>query len=579
MIDRRQFLKTLGLTGSVAMLDHCAPAPSEKLIPYLISPDDITPGIPTYYATTCRECPAGCGMLVKAIDGRITKAEGNPNHPISRGHLCARGQAAVQSLYNPDRFGMPHSRDSNGAMRQIAWDEAETLLAAHLRAAKQRGANRVAWIGGLTTGALDELTVAWLRALGSDRRLQYEPFDYEPLRAASEVAFGRREVPRYDFAAAQYVLSFGADFLETWISNVEFTAGYADVRRRRIREDAGSFTWIGPRQSLTGLNSDAWIAPRPGTEGLVALAIAESMIAEGLTHPSVAAQLPSIQRVVSAYSAERVKDITEVDPSAIRLVARQFASSLPSLAVGGGVSGAGERHAVELELAVLLLNVLAGNVGRTVTYAAGYALDRLATRAEIVELTQAMAGGEIDVLLVHRANPAFTLPPALGFVDAMRRVPFVVTFASTPDETSDHAHLVLPDHHFLENWCDYSPRAGILNLLQPAATPLLHSRATGDVLIEVARQVDDETARAFGDAQWLDYLRTRWLEHGASGGDAAPDRELRWLSAVRAGGRVEEPAASAVTLRDLSGLLDHVASDAAPLAGTHTLVAYPSPHL
>src|SRR5439155_5896282 len=144
------------------MLDHCAPAPSEKLIPYLISPDDITPGIPTYYATTCRECPAGCGMLVKAIDGRITKAEGNPNHPISRGHLCARGQASVQSLYNPDRFGMPRRRTSDGTFHQIPWDEAEAFLAARLREVKARGGNRIAWLGGLVTGSFDELTETWL---------------------------------------------------------------------------------------------------------------------------------------------------------------------------------------------------------------------------------------------------------------------------------------------------------------------------------------------------------------------------------------------------------------------------------
>ena len=169
MIDRRQFLKTLGLTGSAALVDSCTPAPSEKLIPYLVAPEDITPGIPAYYATTCRQCPAGCGMVAKVMDGRVIKAEGNHNHPIARGHLCARGQAAVQSLYSPDRFGMPRMRARDGTMRQVAWDEAEAALAARLREAKQRGANRVAWIGGLTTGSIDTLIGTWLAALRSDR--------------------------------------------------------------------------------------------------------------------------------------------------------------------------------------------------------------------------------------------------------------------------------------------------------------------------------------------------------------------------------------------------------------------------
>src|SRR5919108_3914655 len=133
MVERRRFLKTLGLTGSAIALEHCTPAPSDTLTSDAIAPDNITPGVPTYYATSCRQCPAGCGMRVKVVNGRVTKAEGNPTHPISRGHLCARGQASVQSLYSPDRFGMPRKRDSNGVLRQISWDEAEHLFAARLQ--------------------------------------------------------------------------------------------------------------------------------------------------------------------------------------------------------------------------------------------------------------------------------------------------------------------------------------------------------------------------------------------------------------------------------------------------------------
>src|ERR1051325_4249724 len=194
MIDRRKFLKTLGLTGSAALVDHCAPAPSERLIPYLVSPDSITPGVPVNYATTCRACPAGCGMVAKVMDGHVIKVEGRPEHPISGGHLCARGQAAIQSLYSPDRFGMPRQRNAQGGMDSIAWDAAEALLARRLRESKARGGDRIAWIGGLATDSFEEFTMAWLQSLGSSRRLVYKPFEYEPLRAASELAFGRGEV-------------------------------------------------------------------------------------------------------------------------------------------------------------------------------------------------------------------------------------------------------------------------------------------------------------------------------------------------------------------------------------------------
>ena len=572
-------MKTLGLTGSAALVDHCAPAPSEKLIPYLVAPDNITPGVPSYYSTTCRACPAGCGMLAKVIDGRVIKAEGNPDHPIARGHLCARGQAAVQSLYNPDRIGMPRQRSASGGMESIGWNEAETFLAARLRESKARGLNRIAWIGGLTTGSFDDVTVAWLESLGSTRRLSYEPFDYEPLRAAGELAFGRREVPHYDFGRARYVLSFGAEFLETWISNVEFAGGYADVRRARVAGDSASFAWISPRLSLTGLNADVWLAARPGSETLVALAIAHSMTAARLSHPSAAAHLAWVQRALEPYTPERVQAATGIEPAMIHSIARQFATAGPSLAVGGGISGSGEHDAVTLEAAVLLLNVLAGNLGATVNYGAGYAFDRLSTRAEVAALIEAMADGQIDVLLVHNANPVFSLPAATGFANALHRVPFVVTFSNVPDETASLAHLVLPDHHFLESWGDYAPRIGIENLLQPAAVPLLHSRATGEVLMNVARQVDAETARAVGDQQWLDFVRRRWNETAGTT-DAASDEE-RWLTDVRAGGRVADVTPAVVTLRDLSSIFS---PDRVPPSGrtagpdVFTLIAYPFAH-
>ena len=120
--SRRQFLKTLGLAGTAALAGCSEPA--RHLIPYVIPPEDIVPGEATWYASTCRECPAGCGMLVKNRDGHIIKVEGNPQHPVNTGKLCPRGQASVQGIYNPDRFREPMLRDAGGRLRPIPWDEA-----------------------------------------------------------------------------------------------------------------------------------------------------------------------------------------------------------------------------------------------------------------------------------------------------------------------------------------------------------------------------------------------------------------------------------------------------------------------
>src|SRR6185295_20320979 len=131
-IDRRRFLKVLGVTSAgAAAVSACGigPEPTERLIPYLIQPEDQIPGIATYYATTCRECAAGCGVRVRVREGRAVKLEGNPDSPINRGRLCSRGQAAIQGLYNPDRVQTPLARNAAGELAAITWDQASETLA------------------------------------------------------------------------------------------------------------------------------------------------------------------------------------------------------------------------------------------------------------------------------------------------------------------------------------------------------------------------------------------------------------------------------------------------------------------
>src|SRR5882724_2025434 len=141
-IDRRRFLKVLGVTGAgAAAVSACGigPEPTERLIPYLVQPEDQIPGTATYYATTCRECAAGCGVRVRVREGRAVKLEGNPDSPINRGRLCARGQAALQGLYNPDRISHPLVRNAGGTFEAIDWDGALQRLSAKVREAQGKG--------------------------------------------------------------------------------------------------------------------------------------------------------------------------------------------------------------------------------------------------------------------------------------------------------------------------------------------------------------------------------------------------------------------------------------------------------
>jgi molybdopterin-containing oxidoreductase family iron-sulfur binding subunit len=184
-LSRRGFLKALGLSGTAA-ITGCSPESSRKLIPYIIPPEDIVPGEATWYATTCRECPAGCGLLAKNRDGHIIKVEGNPLHPVNQGKLCARGQASVQGLYNPDRIKGPLKKNSQGEWENVSWEDGENILIEKVSGILQKGrGERIVFLTDLISGTLKDLIVLWLSQMGSRDHLQYEPFSYESLRKAN----------------------------------------------------------------------------------------------------------------------------------------------------------------------------------------------------------------------------------------------------------------------------------------------------------------------------------------------------------------------------------------------------------
>lgn len=526
-IKRRDFLKLLGVGGATAAISGCSSDSPEKLIPYLIPAEEIVPGQMTSYATVCRECPAGCGMLAKTIEGRVIKAEGNPKHPVNQGRLCARGQASVQGLYNPDRIRQPLKRGADGSLQPVSWKEAEGQLAGQISKLKGEG-NQVAFVTSLYTGSLDRLIDQWLEAVGGGRRLRYEAIGYEPLREANRLTFSIAEIPYYDIERSRLIFSFGADFLETWLSPVGFTRQFAGARTYREGR-MSRFVYIGPRLSLTGANSDEWIAVRPGTEGFLALGMTQAIVAEGLASEQAQAEIHEILALVSRFTPESVAEQVGVTADKIRVLARAFVRENPSLALAGGRSLNGTDTCV----AVNLLNYVAGNLGRTVQFGSNASAGRASPYDDVRKLTETIERGEISVLLMADVNPLFTLPEAQRFREALKKVPLVVSFSSFPDETAVASHLVLPDHTFLERWGDFEPWDGIRGLQQPAMRPLYDTKSLGDVLLSVDGQMKLQQKLPWDN--FYHYLRSQWTELYNSLKPRG-DFETFWAEALQRGG-------------------------------------------
>ena len=562
-MDRRKFLKVLGVTGGgTAALAGCSTDDVAKLIPYMVPIEDQIPGVATYYASTCRGCAAGCGVHVKVREGRAVKLEGNPDAPINAGRLCARAQASLQSTYHPDRVRTAMMRQGD-ALADTPWETALAEVANRVQAAP---AGSVWFLHGAQTGSLDALIGEFVTAVGG-RRVTFEPFAHEAVRYASRETFGRDEVPLYRFADAQMILSFGADFLETWVSPVEQTRGFTSAHGYRDGRMA-KYVHVEPRMSATAMSADEWIAPTPGTEGTLALAMAHVIIEHFAGRAPADAR--SLRGALSAFAPEAVAATVGVDAETIRRLAEEFAAG-PGIALPGGI-GTQHADAHRTAAAVNILNYVAGNVGRTVEYGHGIVAGGTSSYATLREFQSAVAAGGVQVLLVHDANPVHASPTAQNVGAALQAVPFIASFSRFLDETSSMAHVVLPDHDPVEQWNDWEPRAGVHMLLQPAMAPVFDSRQTGDVLLDLARRLTLPARQA----TYKDYVQARWMDLQRSLGDRTPF-EAFWRAALQRGGVWTAARPVAVTLA--AGATRVADPSWAVTEGQLTLIAYPSASL
>ena len=538
-MDRRRFLTVLGATGAGAMaVSGCSTERIEKLVPYLVQSEDQVPGIPTYYASTCTECSAGCGLHVKTREGRAIKLEGNPQHPVNAGKMCSQGESALQGLYNPGRLTGPKTRQPDGSFKDVTWDEAIAALAGKLSGA----AGKVAVISGAGRGTFSDFLAEWTAAAGG-RVVRYEPFAHEALRAANLRTFGTNELPAHDFSAAKYIVSFGADFLENWLSPLENQRGFA----KSHGYDNGNMAKhvaFAPRMSLTGMNADEWHPTKPGADTAIVLAMANVLLSERSGNP---ADANALRGALAAFTPEKAQEASGVGAEVIRRVAREFASAKPSLAVAGGI-GNQHRAAVDLCAAVNLLNYIAGNVGTTVNF--GSDLDGGEGYGALEALGSDMDGGRVSLVLVHEANPAYSLPAKGGFAAKFKKVPFKISTSLYLDETAALCDLLLPGLHALERWDDLRPRRGVIGLMQPVMQPVFNGMATGDVLLKTAQKAGGAFSR-FSAPSWEVYLKTQWQTVARAQGSS--DTESFWRSALQRGGVYTEAPVTPVRLAASAG--------------------------
>jgi anaerobic selenocysteine-containing dehydrogenase len=528
-MQRRDFIKLTAITGTSATLASCG-NPELQLIRF-IPEDELVPGVAEWKPSVCPLCSAGCGLTVRVMEtdaevvrngehgmlkiAAAKKLEGQPDHPINQGGLCPRGQAAIQITYHPDRITGPMKRSGARGANQwkpVSWDEAIAELTSQLDGVAGTPAT-LACVARPRRSRRLELVAAFLRGFGAPPPILFELFDDYVLRRANTISFGREQMPTLDLARSRYVISFGADFLGTWNSPVAQNAGYGAMRQGHPQQ-RGTFVQIEARMSPTGASADEWVPVKPGTEGALALGLAHAIVAAELRPEGGAATASAL----SAYAPEQVERITGVAAKRIERLAHDLVEHGPGMAVVGGPPLA-HTNGLFTAVAVNTLNALLGTVGQpgginfmpqasqpsaliSQPSAAGSQRVALGPQPSSTSAKPSVPPFEslanAKVLLIDDANPVFSAPKAWKVRETVEKIPFIVSFGNFVDDTSSFADLLLPDHSFLESWIDGLPEAGAASALTNAAGPVMRplhdTRATPDVLIEVAGKLKKPVA-------------------------------------------------------------------------------------
>ncbi len=469
--SRRDFLKLWGFSIGAAALAASCERPVQKAIPFLFRPEQVTPGMAKYYASTFFDGEQYASVLVKTRDGRPIKLEPNDLSGFGATGTTARVQASILGLYDDSRYKHP-SRNKE----KISWEETDGQIIEQLDAIHARGGRIVLLSGTLISPSTSAVLDEFRNKYPGTEWITYDASSQSGMLKANKATFGKAGIPVYRFDMADVIVSFGADFLGTWLSPAEYTAQYASRRDPRRKDPCMSRHYqFETGMSVTGSNADVRTRIKPSQERIVLAALYNSL-AGRLNAPTY----------MAPKSPVSLEELTE----------ELLESMGKSLVVSGSNDEACQQLANEI-------NLLLGNYGQTIDFSR-----QLYVRAGLDDqmnlLVDQMQKGTVDALLCYHVNPAYDHPNADDFKKGLARVGLTVSFACHPDETADLVQYVCPDSHYLESWNDAEPKTGYYSLSQPVIPTLFGTRQVQDTLLAWSGRSGD--FHSFMQDQWRSKL-------------------------------------------------------------------------
>jgi MoCo/4Fe-4S cofactor protein with predicted Tat translocation signal len=487
--NRRDFLKYFGFSVTAVALASCYKTNVRHAVPYLVKPEEVTPGVANYYRSTCGGCTTSCGVEVKVREGRPIKLDGSPDSVISKGGLCATGQASILSLYDTERLANPLVKNQETQ----DWSSMDKEIMSKLNDLNTQNKKVVLLSNTINSPTTLKAIELFKQKYANVEHVSYDAISYHGILEANASDFNKRAIPHYLFGQAKAIVSFGADFLGTWISPVEFQSDY--VRNRRPDAEGGMSVHIQfeSQLSMTGTNADHRFPMKASME----LAYVANLY-------NYIAKAKGIAQLAIPTTAELAGNSIE---KAAKLLLKNTGKSLV-------VSGS---NSVEVQKIVNAINMLLDNYSSTIDLV-NPSNQYNGNDAEVQRVFDGLNKGDIAGVILYGANPVFNHNKEWS--SALAKASLTVSFASTKNESAIVCQYIAPDNHFLESWSDNEPVKGIVHFTQPTIAPVFNTRQAQESLLIWAGAISNDATNQFADkgilSQKLEatpfytYLRNQW---------------------------------------------------------------------
>ncbi|MCB9251058.1 MAG: TAT-variant-translocated molybdopterin oxidoreductase [Flavobacteriales bacterium] len=473
--NRRDFLKYFGFSVSAVALAACQKTQVKYAIPYVVNPENVTPGNANYYASTCGGCNTGCGILVKTREGRPIKLDGNELSPISKGALCATGQASILSLYDINRLANPVK---NGNENEN-WGELDKEIIAKLEGIVASGGKITIVTGSSKSPSLAKALEVFKAKYAGTEVVAYDPISYSGILLANEKSFGKRALPSYNFDKADVIVSFGADFLGTWISPVEYTKQWVTKRNPKDGKLSKHYQFESIL-SLTGSNADVRVPMKESKEGIYLISLYNE-----IARQMNGSQIPVAQKAELAGNS--------IEKAAKDLVAASGRSLVVS-----------KSNVTEHQILVNAINLMLGNYGAVIDMN-NHSNQSNFIESDFEQFVSNLSSGSVKGVIFMGTNPVYSYHNSSKLVEGLKKASLVVTTSEQKDETSEVAGYICPDSHFLESWGDSEPKKGLISFTQPTISKVFNTRqAIESILIWAGLSAAEADAYTFIKSSYED---------------------------------------------------------------------------